>query len=216
MNIYPRNILPVKNVRRFIVIFYIVGVLGFIIPYSREIFKIITPLALILNIYLLAIYHKDFGIKDIFVFIFVLVVGFIIEVLGVKTGLIFGSYSYGDSLGFKLFDTPVIIGINWLFLVYTSTSVAEYLKFKKSIVIIIAPLLMLLYDFVLEQVAPQMDMWSWYESLIPLKNYLAWYIMGLGFVMLFKVYKIDTKNPVSTLLFVCQFVFFVFLTFFLN
>jgi putative membrane protein len=215
MNLYPKNKLPLANVKRFIVIFYIVGIVGFIIPFTKEIFINITPLALILNAYLLAIYHKKYNAKDIFIFLLILILGFFIEVVGVNTGLVFGSYNYGSALGMMLFNTPVIIGVNWLFLTYVSTSVSENLKFKKWSIIAVAPLFMLIYDIVLEQVAPKMDMWNWQNSNVPLKNYVSWYLAGVCFVLLLKIFKIETRNPLASLLFICQFVFFVFLTFFL-
>ena len=37
----------------------------------------------------------------------IVLIGFVIEVIGVKTGYVFGSYSYGDSLGFKILEVPV-------------------------------------------------------------------------------------------------------------
>ena len=78
--------------------------------------------------------------------------GFLIEALGVNTGIIFGHYSYGKGLGLKIFNTPVIIGINWLFLSYTCVSVSNYLVKSPTIRFLMAPALMLALDSALEQV----------------------------------------------------------------
>ena len=40
-------------------------------------------------------------------------IGFIFEIIGVKTGLIFGHYKYCNGLGTKVFDVPLIISLNW-------------------------------------------------------------------------------------------------------
>ena len=215
MEFYPKNKIPIAEVKKFIVIFYIVGLSGFIIPFSKAFFIVITPFALLLSTYLLAIYHKKYALKDVLVFLLIFISGYIIEVIGVKTGLIFGMYTYGNTLGLKIFETPLMIGINWLFLTYTATAIANSLKIFKRLIVFITPALMLIYDIVLEQVAPKINMWTWQNSEVPFKNYLAWYIIALVFVLLFKVFKIETKNQMAVILFVCQFLFFLLLTFLL-
>ncbi len=212
MALYPKSKIPVSEVKKFIIIFYMVGFLGFVIPFTKPIFIIITPFALLLNTYLLAIYHHRFSAKDVFIFLLILLSAYAIEVVGVKTGAIFGSYSYGKGLGIKLFETPLLIGVNWLFLTYAATTIANNLKLKNWLVVFVAPLFMLAYDLVLEQVAPKMDMWHWQNSEVPLKNYIAWYFIALVFVLLLKIFKIETKNPLAPILWLSQFVFFALLT----
>ncbi len=212
MELYPKNKIPIADVKKFIVIFYLVGLLGFIIPFSKEFFIVITPFALLLNSYLLAIYHKKYALKDVLIFLLIFISGYVIEVIGVKTGLIFGIYTYGNALGLKMFETPLMIGINWLFLTYTATAITDSLKGNKWLAVFVAPALMLVYDIVLEQVAPKMNMWTWQNSEVPIRNYIAWYAIAFCFVLLFKIFKIETKNPLSAILFICQFVFFALLT----
>jgi putative membrane protein len=215
MKLYPRNKLPVREVRKFIIIFYVVGILGFLIPYSRDFFTEITPLALLLAAYLLGIYHNNWNKKTVLCFALIYLLGFSVEAAGVNTGLIFGHYTYGSGLGIKLLNTPLLIGLNWLFLTYTTLAIVEKFKIKAAFSIMLAPLLMLAYDFILEMVAPAMDMWSWDHASIPLKNYIAWYLLGLAFTGLLKAFKIRTQNPLALVLFVCQFAFFIFLAVFL-
>lgn len=211
MNIYPKNKIPVAEVKKFIIILYVIGILGFAIPSSRDFFSTITPLTLLVSIYLLIVYHRTFTIQTILAFTLIFIMGFLLEAIGVKTGLVFGEYTYGNTLGIKLFDTPLLIGLNWLFLTYTSISVIRQLKIKEGIIIILAPMLMLIYDIVMEQIAPLIDMWNWQNSKIPLKNYLAWYVLGVCFVGIFKFFKINTRNPIATILIAGQFVFFLIL-----
>ncbi len=106
MNLYPKNTLPVGEVQKFLMIFYIVGTLGFLIPITRDVFVKITPLALLLNTYLLAVYHNDYSKKAFIAFILIYLIGFLIEAVGVETGQVFGSYQYGRGLGPKVFQTP--------------------------------------------------------------------------------------------------------------
>jgi len=211
MNIYPKNVLPVTEVKKFILIFYSIGILGFLIPWSRNIFITITPFALLLSTYLLAVYHNKYFKREVFVFFTIFFLGFCIEAIGVNTGYIFGNYSYGGALGVKLFNTPLLIGLNWLFLTYTATAISEKITNKTALQLIIVPSVMFAYDLVLEQLAPKMDMWSWTSASVPLKNYIAWWIIGFLFVGLIKIFKIETKNPLAAILFICQFLFFMIL-----
>lgn len=214
MNIYPKNKISVFEVKKFIVIFYIVGTLGFLIPFTKDFFIAITPFALILSTYLLAIYHEKYTKKIVFVFLLIYLLGFLVELIGVNTGLIFGDYKYGSGLGFKIFGTPLLIGINWLFLTYTSVSILSSFKLNSVLTVIFAPFLMLIYDIVLEQVAPKMDMWDWQNASVPIANYIAWYLIALVFAGFLKVFKINTENPMSKILLLSQFVFLFFLMLF--
>lgn len=135
----------------------------------------------------------------------------IVEIVGVKTKLIFGNYIYASGLGFKIFNTPVIIGLNWLFLTYTSTSIIDKFKINCFLKVIAASFLMIMYDLVMEQVAPKMDMWSWKNDIIPLQNYIAWFVFAIIFNSLIKIFKINTQNPLALIIFCSQFLFFVIL-----
>jgi len=138
MNLYPANKLEIKEVRKFIVIFYVVGIAGFTIPFLQPVFKVITPLALLLGVYLLAIYHGKFSVKSLIIFFTVFLTGLLVEVIGVNTGLIFGEYTYGKTLGPKIWNTPLMIGVNWLFLVYAIASITEKLKAPAIVQILIS------------------------------------------------------------------------------
>jgi putative membrane protein len=209
MKLFPKNILPEKNVKKFIVIFYSIALIGFILPFSRSVFIILTPFALLASTYLLAIYHEKYLNRDAVAFSLIFILGFFIEAVGVKTGLIFGEYSYGRALGVKLLETPLLIGVNWLFLTYAATSVSERITPSKLMQMILAPSIMLLYDLIAEQVAPHLDMWSFQSTSVPLKNYISWWIMGFLFIALLKCLKINTKNPFASILLAGQFLFFV-------
>ncbi len=210
-DLYPKNKLPIKEVKKFIVIFYAVGLVGFILPQTSAIFQKITPLALLLSTYLLAVYHEKFTLKETFGFLIIYILGFLVEVIGVQTGAIFGSYRYGAALGPKLWGTPLMIGINWIFLTYTSVAMLQHLKINRRVLAFVAPLLMVIYDVVLEQVAPKIDMWAWENDQVPLQNYLAWYAIAFVFVAGLNILKIQITNKLATILFINQFVFFILL-----
>ena len=92
-------------------IVYAVGLLGFfeIIPFDN--FEKLTPLNLLFSAIILFSHHKPINLSWVIFFVVVFVWGFFIEWAGVASGMVFGTYSYGESLGLKIFDIPVIIGL---------------------------------------------------------------------------------------------------------
>ena len=95
-----------------IVLLHVVGALGTLIPLTRTLVVSLTPLNLLMSSVLL-ILAEDNQKKAVFFLICCFVIGFSAEVLGVKTGILFGDYQYGETLGVKLWEVPLVIGLNW-------------------------------------------------------------------------------------------------------
>ena len=119
----------IQLLRKIIIVFFAVGAIGMLVPFSRPLFQQITPLALILSLALLLWFQPNYNFKTIAIFVFVALAGFWLEVLGVNTGIIFGNYKYGDALGPKLFETPYMLGINRLLMIYHTASITDHIRF---------------------------------------------------------------------------------------
>ena len=201
-----------QEIRRFLVWFYIIGIAGMVIPATSALFMKLTPLALLMNFGLLLTHHETkFSVITILIFSLILLSGFFIEIIGVQTGIIFGEYVYGKGLGWKLWDTPLIIGLNWLLLVYTTATITQKIKIHNIIRIALGAGMMLVYDLIMEQVAPRMDMWSWKNGIIPIENYIAWFVIASLFHTLIQFTGIKIRNKLSETVLLAQFVFFVIL-----
>ena len=199
----------------FFIIFYTVGFIGIILPASRQFFIQLTPLTLLLSLFGLFLFHNariDF--KTITVFLIIGITGFAIEVAGVNSGLIFGEYTYGNTLGIKAFNTPLMIGVNWIILVYASFSLVLPLPVHPGLKILTASTIMVLYDIILERIAPALDMWHWEGGPIPHQNYLAWLIIAILFHSFLHWMGIRTGSKIALLILLCQTVFFLLLIFF--
>lgn len=197
----------------FLIIIYAVGFVGLSMSAYREMFQDLTPVNLLLSAVLLFLFHQTYNIKHILAFLIVFTGGYLVEVAGVQTGIIFGNYHYGDSLGLKIMNTPVIIGINWLMLIYMTYSITEKMQLKPFAQVVLAAFMMVAYDLLLEPVAVQLDFWNWGGIGIPLQNYLAWWIISAVFITIWRVMKIKAANTVASGLFIIQFIFFLTLNF---
>lgn len=195
----------------YFVVFYAVGIAGLLYPPTFNLFVRLIPLALLLSSIAVFLFHAQYNKKTWTIFAVIYLFGYGIEVAGVNTKLIFGYYSYDVGLGLSLFNTPLIIGINWLLLVYISLSVTEKLKVNRWFQITTATLMLVAYDLILEQVAPLLKMWHWKGETVPVKNYIAWFFVGFLLTTVLKFSGIRLKNKIAPVIFICQILFFVIL-----
>ncbi len=198
----------------FFVVYYLVGFVGLSLPVSREVFTGLMPLSLLLSTAILLFFHRTWRSADAIVLIFIAITGYLIEVLGVLTGHVFGAYWYGSALGLQAFNTPLIIGINWMMLVYCVFAIMERIRLFWPLKAIAATILLVAYDVVMEPVAMRLDMWNWEtwhweHVLAPMQNYQAWFIISLVFLATMHLAKIKTGNRVAPWLFGVQFAFFL-------
>lgn len=189
-------------------IFYGVGLTGMII--APESFIPLSAMNLLLMVSLLFLDGLTV-IKGV-IFFLVAVLGWGIEWVGVHTGMPFGIYQYGNGLGWKLDDIPLIIGGNWVLMSWMSVesirwAFPEWTKWKWAWA---SALIMVIMDVLMEPVAPTMDYWMFQLNWVPIQNYLAWGWLGLifSFAMTF-IPKSKSYFPV--LLAGIQFLFFVIL-----
>lgn len=199
------------RIKGFIITLYVVGIIGTVIPFTRSIFVFLTPFILLLSLLILIAFHTVYNTKTLLVFLSIFLISFFIEVAGVNSGIVFGDYSYGKGLGIKIFKTPLIIGLNWVLLVYCTSAVFEKIRLAVPLKIAGASLSMVIYDIVMEQVAPEMEMWSFQSGRIPLQNYLIWFTLALVFHSALRITGIRITNKFAPLLFYCQFLFFLIL-----
>lgn len=192
-------------------IFHIVGVIGLSSAY-QELFLMLTPFNLLLSLGLYVWANNDFS-SQFFKLMFVLfAVGYLVEVIGVNTGVLFGEYTYGKTLGLKLLDTPLIIGINWILLSLSTFSVSSYFLKNKLPTILLASVLMVLMDILIEPIAISLDFWSWAEGDIPLQNYIMWFIVSLIMGVLINFCKPKLDYRISFGLLLSQIIFFTLLS----
>lgn len=189
---------------------YIMGCILLLDPKTHNEALRFTPVALLTSTIILLFFSETrFTARKILVFAGIVLLGYIIEVAGIQTGIIFGQYIYGESLGYKVFDTPLLIGINWLFVTYAAACTATLLTRSDTLKMVYAVLIMLIYDVFLEMAAPKMDMWHWEGEVIPMQNYVVWGIMAVLFLWLIRRNRIVTVNVMAMPLLMMQIFMFI-------
>ncbi|MFT5914171.1 MAG: putative membrane protein [Bacteroidia bacterium] len=171
-------------------------------------FASLTPCNLLLTCGILLFFHRDWNKSFLFFTLFCFLTGFFVEVGGVHTGIIFGEYSYGATLGWKFFDVPLIIGINWLVLVYSTGIILSKLRIANWQKALLLGIIMTGIDILIEPVAIQLGFWSWSEMVIPTQNYIAWLMVSCLLGYLFFSLEFKKINPMAKWVLICQVLFF--------
>lgn len=215
----------VLNISIFIAsLFHVSGLIGMYTE-ARPWFVASTPLTLLLMTSLIVLNQKVVKREFILFFGLCFLVGFVSEIIGVNTGLLFGSYAYGDAMGLKVFGVPILIGVQWFVTVFSIGNIVlfGYSKFKGTgdsdrsfpinlALVIIGAGLTTLFDFILEPAAISLTYWQWYPTgVVPMFNYVSWFVIsGLLLIPFFMNKTISRNiNYFATILILIQTLFFL-------
>jgi putative membrane protein len=192
-----------------IILFHVVGLAGLSVPTTRGLFLSIVPFHLLLMLAVVTFGHHKlssrFGIFALIVFW----LGFIAEWLGIHKGWLFGDYTYGETLGLKLSEIPLMIGVNWFLLIYAVGVTMQRSRLKNAFFRIIAGAgLLVLLDVLIEPVAIQFNYWHWNAGSIPLKNYACWFLLSAMMLYIFELFSFKKQSIAAPVLLVTEFVFF--------
>ena len=114
------------------------------------------------------------------------IVSYLLEEVGVRTGLVFGAYHYSDMLGAKLGHVPILIPLAWFMMIYPSWMVARallrYLD-QDSLAgntarAVVAACVMTAWDTVMDPGMAASGNWVWEKGGayfgVPMHNYFGW------------------------------------------
>jgi putative membrane protein len=187
---------------------YLAGVVGLQVEVLQPLFRLLIPFNLLTSLALLLLFHTDWNRSFLLYCVVAFCAGFLVEVAGVHTGLIFGSYQYGTALGWQLWEVPLVIGTNWLMLTYACGSVCDRLGVPSWVKALAAAALMTGLDVLIEPVAIRLGFWDWNSAEVPLQNYVAWYVVSAILLLLFYRLPFSRANRLALLLLLLQFFFF--------
>lgn len=109
--------------------------------------------------------------------------GFVVEAIGVNTGLLFGIYEYGNELGWKALGVPVVLGFNWYCVVALGGHLVRVMAQQRPLWLkaILVGAVATALDFMIEPVAMHYDFWDWEGHIIPIFNYVCWWVFATIF-----------------------------------
>ena len=208
-----------KEFLRFSIFFvWLINISGFfgVLSDQKDFFLSTSPFAILIS-FILLLLNYNFRQKGFATaLISIITIGFLVEFLGVNYDLFFGSYEYGNNLGYKIGGVPIIMSINWLVLIFLTGSFTEkIIPNSLPLKVIFASLLMVFIDIFLEICAPKLDYWKFNEEIVPMSNYNSWFIISaICLYIYFRSIK-DKEYTLSTNMLVIHFAFFGLLSVFL-
>lgn len=202
-----------KYIQAIIIILFGVGSIGFHVPQLHGLFLTLIPPFLLLSLILLLSQHKNWSLPFIGWSLGVILYGIGIEWAGVESSAIFGTYHYGEVLGWRIDGIPLVIGINWLILAYCSKDISERLFKHPLASILFASFLMVFLDFFIEPVAIKLGFWHWPNNEVPMHNYVGWFLVSCILFGLTSLLNMHWKNKSSVTIYLMLFIFFVALNF---
>jgi putative membrane protein len=191
-----------------LVVLYAVGAFGVMSQWRTQ-FIALSFANLIVTAGLLLLNVTPLTPKPLWAFLFCGTLGFVIEVLGVKTGFIFGAYSYSERMGPRLFEVPWVIGLNWAVLAHCMLALlGERIRSRFGLVFVGATL-MTVFDWFMEPAAIALGFWTWQGQAVPMRNYVAWWVASFSLLFIAEHIGGRPKNPLARWVVVAMLVFFL-------
>lgn len=218
-----------KNISRYniaiglAIIFHCIGFFG-LKYFDAGLIARTTPFHLLLMCGLIFYTHKRISVHFLLFFLLCSIGGLVAEMAGVNTGILFGDYAYGNVLGPKLNNVPLIIGINWFIIIYCcavtvrmfleyltarlgADAIVEKTRLKVLSLIVDGAILAVIFDVVLEPAAIKLGYWNWADADVPWQNYFSWFCVSAFFLSLFHVFNINSQNKFAVHLLMIQMIF---------
>lgn len=172
-----------------------------------------TPINLALSFFLFLLIYPIDTLKKMAALLLFFICGMFAEWLGVNYQILFGEYTYGTNFGPKLDGVPFLIGVYWSLLTFITASILDYTAFSYRVKVIGAAALMVFLDFFMEKSAPIFHFWNFIGGMPTFENYWTWFLLGILFQVVLKIFNIKGNKVLSLNLYVAQLFFFLFFYF---
>lgn len=190
---------------------FLAGAIGVVFPTTKNLFLNLTPIFLGITGALMVFTYPNKSLNNLSLIILIPIATWLIEVNGVSTGKIFGIYQYGPTLGYKIFNVPITIGINWLILLLGAGAVVEEFIPNQGDLTKAATgaAFMTVLDIFIEPVAISLNYWTWENDKIPNQNFIAWWIISFLILFFMKKNQLIIQSSLYRYIFVLEFIFFL-------
>lgn len=195
-----------KYLLYFLILVYVSGAIGFLIKPSF--FSPFTPYTLILTSFVFLIHQPLAKGPYLFGFLALALIGYFFEVLGVKTGLVFGEYHYGRSLGYALLGVPLVISLNWAFLISCGIVISKSVSANAFVKALCSAVLISLIDLLIEQTAARLDFWYFKNGGAGIHNFIGWFLISFIASFLLQKYLSNGNKKIALIILSLQVFFF--------
>ncbi len=119
--------------------------------------------------------------------------GLAVEVLGTRTGLPFGDYTYADSLGPIVAGVPAVIPLAWAMMSYPALLAARRLVSGPLLTPVVAAVALASWDLFLDPQMVAEGHWTWALDRtpvligitnVPAQNFVAWLLVALVLMLM--------------------------------
>lgn len=190
----------------FLLVVYFCGSIGML--FAPQFFLPFSPISLLLTAFVFYVYQPYTTPSYALAFAGMALLGFTCEALGVKTGLLFGEYHYGDSLGPKLAGVPLCIALNWAMLVNAGLLVVTRFIASRLAAALACAILVTALDVLIEQCAADLDYWYFADGKAGLHNYAGWFLTSFAGAYLFHGHLHKGNARVASIILILQLFFF--------
>jgi putative membrane protein len=145
-----------------------------------------------------------FGARYAFTYLGVaLPFGFLIELIGLKTGWPFGTYEYDPSLGPQLFDVPLVVPFAWAMIAHPILCAAR--RVAGNWVFLYGGFGLMAYDLFLDPQMVTAGRWTWevtgshvpFTPEVPLSNAFGWLLSGMALIAILHLALPRDRRKVS-------------------
>jgi bisanhydrobacterioruberin hydratase len=193
-----------------LLILHIIGAVGLLTPH-RELFLSLTPVNLLLSLVLLLFGWERINLRILVSAFLVFILGWTAEYLGAVHGLVFGQYAYGPVLGYQVAEVPLLIGVNWILVMFGARALASSFGLPAGLSILMGASSAVALDWLIEPVAVHFNFWKWAADEIPFSNYAGWFGLSALLLWMLESIKAPADNRLARSLFLILFAFFGFL-----
>jgi uncharacterized membrane protein len=160
----------------FLWIIHIAALVGIALGYE-DFFLPKSPFTLLYLLFLMIFFYKIDSQKTVLLFSVFMVTGIAVEWIGVHTGSLFGDYYYGKNFGPKIDGIPILIGVNWAILTFTTHVIAKKFLSSRIAIIALGAFLMVGLDYFLEQICDFSGFWH-FDGGAGWFNYICWFLIA--------------------------------------
>ena len=129
--------------------------------------------------------------------------GFLIELIGLKTGWPFGTYKYDPSLGPQLFDVPLVVPFAWAMIAHPILCAAR--RVAGNWIFLYGGFGLMAYDLFLDPQMVTAGRWTWevtgshvpFTPEVPLSNAFGWLLSGMALIAILHLALPRDRRKVS-------------------